>query len=362
VRRSLLVFALAACAHAPAAKTPEGTDRYADPKAWLCLPDREDACARNADATDLDSRAIVRDRRAPSADSVDCFYVYPTVDLRLGPANHQDFSDTEPMARATFSQAALFRSVCSLYVPLYRQVTLGTYLQRPEKKKEYTDVASADVVDAFRHWLAHYDRGKKIVLLGHSQGAEMTAVLLQRFFDHDPAMRARLLYAMPIGWAMHVPRGKTTGGTFENIPMCTRADETGCVISYRSHTAGIEPSTRYVPLLPGHETVCVNPAELAHGAGSPFSRAFFPIPKRARWMMRGVDTVETPFVMLRDFYSGKCVDGPDGYRYLAVSARDPEKSPVDLEARLFKGDLGLHILDYQFALGDLVDLVASHAQ
>lgn len=350
MRIAVALAVVVSCAPAPASPPASG-DRYADPKMWLCVPGREDACAQSIDATEWGTRNVVRDRRAPSADAVDCFYVYPTVDLRIGPANHQDFADLEPMTRATVAQAARFRSVCSLYVPLYRQVTIGTYLQSPEKKKEYTDVAVSDVVAAFEHWLAHFDRGKKIVLLGHSQGAEMTVALLLRFFDGDPAMRARLLLAMPIGWAMDVPRGATTGGTFANIPMCTRQGETGCVIGYRSHTAGSEPSIRRVRPPPGHETICVSPAELAHGAGSPFTRAFIPSRKR----------VDTPFIMLRDFYSGRCVDGPDGYRYLAVTAREARDGPIDLEARIWKGELGLHVLDYQFAQGDLVDLVAERA-
>jgi hypothetical protein len=70
--------------------------------------------------------------------------------------------------------------------------------------------------------------------------------------------------------------------------------------------------------------------------------------------------------MLRDLYTGACIDGPDGYRYLGVATalepRDERASPVDLADGRFNGLLGLHVLDFQFAQGDLVDLVARKAR
>jgi hypothetical protein len=75
--------------------------------------------------------------------------------------------------------------------------------------------------------------------------------------------------------------------------------------------------------------------------------------------------VNTPFLVMRDFYAGECVDGPNGYRYLAISAApkagDQRLSPVDLQATRLNTLLGLHILDLQFPQGDLIDLVARKA-
>ena len=379
---ALCAFACAGCSHPPPPAHPAPpaqltsavsgfeSAHYADPSSWLCLPGRQDACAGNLDATEIaadGSRVVVRDKPAPGAEKVDCFYVYPTVDLHLGAANHEDFDDLQPMTFATVAQAARFRATCSLYVPLYRQVTIGTYLRRAEVKKRYTDVAFSDVAAAFLHYMARYNRGHRIVLLGHSQGGEMVSLLLKRFFDRDPAMRERLLLALPIGYALEVAAGKTTGGTFANVPICTQVGETGCVVGYRSFLAG----TTHEPYLSapsaGHESVCVNPAALAHRGRETLSRAFFPAARRglASLFLRGVDDVTSPFVLLRDFYSARCVAGADGYRYLAVSETprpgDQRQSPLDLSSSLFRTDLGLHLLDYQLAQGDLVDLVAERA-
>jgi len=70
--------------------------------------------------------------------------------------------------------------------------------------------------------------------------------------------------------------------------------------------------------------------------------------------------------MLRKFYTGECLAGPEGYRYLGVAAApgagDLRESALDLGASRFNGALGLHVLDFQFAMGDLVDLVARKAK
>jgi hypothetical protein len=340
--------------------------RYRDQSSWLCLPGRADACAADLDATDLlpdGARVEVRDRPAPGADDVDCFYVYPTVDLRPWPASHTDFADLGPMTRVAAAQAARFRYACRVYAPLYRQTTIGAYFQGPEVRRPYRDVAVSDVVDAFLHYMGQYNRGRKIVLLGHSQGGEMVVELLKRFFDDDPAMRDKLLIAMPIGWPLDVMPGQATGGTFAHLPACTERGQTGCVVAYRSYADGEEVNVGPATPSPGRESMCVNPAELAHGTPV-FTRAFFGKPPPP-WSLVGVDGMRTPFVLVRDFYQARCVDRPGHLRYLAVSvARRPgdvRTSPVDLGLPILHGVLGYHLLDMQLAQGDLVDLVAERA-
>jgi hypothetical protein len=171
---------------------------------------------------------------------------------------------------------------------------------------------------------------------------------------------------MPIGWPIETNQAETVGGTFAHLPVCTRTGETGCIVSYRSYVAGSNaaPPSETMPS-PGHQSVCVNPAELVHGAPRPFSRALVPASEQPLTRLDSDDGVMTPLVMLRDFYRGQCIDGPAGYRYLAISQApapgDVRASPIDLSAGLFHSPLGLHLLDYQFALGDLLDLVSERA-
>jgi hypothetical protein len=341
---------------------------YADGRKWLCRPDLPaDPCRVDLTTTEIQpdgTRTIVR--HAPAAHAkVDCFYVYPTVDLRPVPDNHTDFDDLEPMAGTTEAQVALLGQVCDLYVPLYRQVTIGTYLFGEEQREQRLAVAFSDVADAFAHYLGQYNHGRPIALIGHSQGAEMVARLLHRFFDDDPALRARLLVAMPIGGWVDVPRGRVAGGTFANIPVCTKPDELGCVVAFHTHREGASVSSHGWFPKPGNETVCVNPASVDRNERSWFSAVYFPVKGRALRLLHGVEGVTTPFVAFRELYTGRCEEGPNGYRYLAVEEvrrpGDAREAPIDLYSLGLNTGLGLHILDFQLAEGDLVDMVARRA-
>jgi hypothetical protein len=250
-------------------------------------------------------------------------------------------------------------------VPVYRQITIGTYLFGKGEGPR-SDVAFSDVQDAFLHYMGRYNHGRKVVLIGHSQGADMIVRLLQGRFEHDPVMQSLLLLAMPIGGPVEVPKGGTIGGTFDTIPLCTKPDELGCVIAYQSRSAGGKVGKPAFAPQPGNEIACVNPAAIGGTGLHRFSRSFFPLTVDSRPWLHGVEGVETPFLMLRDFYTGECTEGPEGYRYLGVAttkqAGDQRTSAVDLAEDRFNGALGLHVVDFQFAMGDLIDQVARRAK
>jgi hypothetical protein len=294
--------------------------------------------------------------------AVDCFYVYPTVDTRLLVAkNHDDFADVSAIARVTVAQAALFGQVCSLYVPLYRQATLGTYLRSDAQREAGLAVAFSDVADAFLHYMSHYNRGRKVVLLGHSQGAEMVKRLLQRFFDDDASMRERLLLAMPIGADLDAPMGRTTGGTFHNVPVCTANDELGCVVAFRSYRESSDvPSPQHVP--PGNRAICVNPGDLAAEGERAALRSFVPRSDK----LAGLEGVTTPYVYYRDLYTARCVDGPNGTRTLEVADMSQpggmRPSPIDLSSWKWGTRMGTHVADFQFAQGDLIEMIRVRAK
>ncbi|MDB5212399.1 MAG: lysophospholipase [Myxococcaceae bacterium] len=362
----VIAAALAACTHDGAAYPSASALASAS---WLCRPDLPSDPCRSADLTATELRAdgsrVLVAHRPAEHPAVDCFYVYPTVDLELVPGNHEDLADVRRMRATTLAQAARFTEACALWVPLYRQVTIGTYLQSKETLERGLAFAFADVERAFAEYLARADRSRKIVLVGHSQGAEMVVRLLRRFFDDDPAMRARLLLAMPIGGDVDVLTGDTRGGTAKNVPTCTRPDEIGCIVAYRTYAAGERvEADRWAPPS-GHETVCVDPSIIDRAAPAVhrFSRSYFAVWPELRGFMHGTDDVTTPFVLLRDFYGARCVRGPDGFAWLEASVApatgDSRQSPVELRDRRFRiGKLGLHVLDLQFAQGDLVDMIA----
>jgi hypothetical protein len=355
----------------PAVPPPASTAlAYDDATSWLCRPDLpDDACHGNLDATELrpdGTRQVVPFVAAENPD-VDCFYVYPTVDVGMVPGNHDDFHDTTPMREFAHNQAARFRSTCRLYAPLYRQVTIASYFEPEPERSRHFAIAFSDVLAAFRWYLAHAEPAHRIVLLGHSQGAEMVTRLLRTVFDDDPAMLRRLLVAFPLGGDVDVPEGRTVGGTFAHVPECTSAADVPCVVAYRTYRADRPAKSWDGPPPHGHTTACVNPADVADNRKSRLASAVIPTRStyRKTETMPGGDWATTPFVVLRDFYEAECVDGKAGFRYLAVQASpapgDTRANPIDFDNVIWNFQLGLHLLDFQLAQGDLVEMVKRRA-
>jgi hypothetical protein len=349
----------------PAAAVPLDFDR---PESWLCRPDLPtDACRGDLDVTELrpDGSRVVVPFVPAAQPKVDCFYVYPTVDLKMVPGNHTDFSDTGQIVETAQAQVARFGEACRLFAPFYKQMTFGTYFSADAEHERHFEVAFADVMAAFRWYLAHSDASRRLVLVGHSQGAQMIERLLRTTFDGDAALRARLLVAMPIGGDVAVASGSPRGGTFQNIPICTSDDELGCVIAYNSfRPSGVRHGWPGPPP-PGERSACVNPGDVATGAKHALSMAVFATHSRYRDAMPGAAWAKTPFIGLPGFYEAWCADGPDGFRFLAVdeahSPGDVRESPIDLTTAAWRTKLGLHLLDMQFTQGDLVHLIERKA-
>ena len=58
--------------------------------------------------------------------------------------------------------------------------------------------------------------------------------LIRSQIDANPALRKRLVSAIVLGGNVQVPAGKSVGGSFQHVPACTAASQTGCVIAYSS--------------------------------------------------------------------------------------------------------------------------------
>ena len=341
------------------------SERYSDDALWLCRPGLAvDQCLANPlDATEIlaDGSVAIEPFEAALDPDVDCFYVYPTVDLTLTPGNHTDFSDIKPMLDPLLSQAARFTQSCRVFAPLYRQATIGSY---SGSHPEIFELAYQDVLEAFRHYMGQYNNGRKLIIMGHSQGSEMTTRLLQEEFDDVPELRQQLIVALVIGGSVEVPVGKLLGATFHNLPLCTSEAQTECVIAYRSFAAAQPPSGSANAVSgPGLDVACTNPAALGGGEGT-LRAAYFPLrTNQFKVMIPAMETpIDTPFVSFPDFYAAECVPDAKGISYLRISAPaeagDPRADPIPYGNPLFSGSfLGTHILDYNFPIGDLLHLV-----
>ena len=344
---------------------------YNEDKAWACRPGMvDDQCFVNdLDATDIapDLTETIQPFTGDTNQPYDCFYVYPTVDLAATPANHLNYLGPtyqlfvlDPL----LAQAAPFTDRCRVFAPHYRQVTIGTF-SAPDPQP-FFDFAYRDVLDAWRIYLKYYNNGRNVVIMGHSQGTLMTTRLMQEEVDPDPALRAKLIAGLLIGFDVRVPPGEVIGGTFQNIPLCTTVSQTGCVIAYRSYEENHPPAGGSNDLAgPGTDNACTNPGAL--GGGESYYDSYFPVVLNNVLFQVGSNPgITTHFARFQDFYAGECVPDDTGHSYLQIRIRpqpgDQRTNPINFDhGTLNPAVLGTHIIDYSFTLGQLKSLVAAKA-
>ncbi|MDZ4826248.1 MAG: alpha/beta fold hydrolase [Actinomycetota bacterium] len=326
---------------------------------WICRPDlASDVCRENLDVTSVAADGTTTVTESFAADTpIDCFYVYPT--LNFGDEGNTTFDApaTGLEIGSAHAQAAAFSSVCRVFAPRYRQLTLGGFATGDR------ELAYGDVADAFKHYMANDNEGRGVVLIGHSQGSGHLAALLAEEFDDDSAMRERLVSALLIGSGVEVPQGEDVGGTFENIPACREASQTACVITYASFRATAPPPENSFfgrPREGEGQALCTNPAALAGGAADLDLQ--FPAASAAYAPGSEGAPIDTGFITMPGLLSGECVER-DGFTYLEITVN---ADPADPRTDTIGGDLtpewGLHAVDISLALGDLVEVVRTQSE
>jgi hypothetical protein len=351
---------------------------YGDPANWLCLPGRADACAVDLSVMRVNSRGQTNlDEFEPArSPRVDCFYVYPT--LSPDPGEFSDMNPGPEERRIIAQQFARFSAACRTFAPLYRQYTLralGRVLDPSARRPIDVELATApprgggayaDVVEAFRHYMANDNQGRGVVLIGHSQGAMHLTRLIAEEFDGTP-LQGQLVSAILLGANVQVPQGLNLGGSFRSIPLCRADNQTGCVITYSSYRDTDPPGEGafFGQGVDGMIAGCTNPADLRRGTGQPDS--IFQT-GTAAWTGDPLRPVGTPFVQTPGLVTTTCVSGPAGtYLQVHVNA-DPRGARIDE----IPGDImrqggrdrnwGLHLADFELSMGDLVQIVQRQAR
>jgi hypothetical protein len=352
-------------------------NNYSDKANWLCWPGRDDACASDLTATVVraDGSTVTETFKADPNAKIDCFYVYPTVSRDPGMVSDMTVKPEE--RNVVVQQAARLRAKCRLYAPMYRQFTLMALqaamahppTQGAGPPPPRPQVGYDDVKDAWNYYLAHENQGRGVVLVGHSQGSGVLTRLIANEIDGKPA-RAKLVSAILMGTVLNVPDGKDVGGAFKSIPLCHSAQQIGCAIAYSSFRATSPPpdNSRFGrPRFGGEgmEAACVNPAALGGGKGEAKSYFGAAGPRPYPWV-KG-KSIETPFVATPGLITAECVHaGP--FHYLAITI-DPDPGPraSDIPGDVVIGgvvqkDWGLHLIDANLFMGNLVDIVGEEAK
>ncbi|WP_448580464.1 DUF3089 domain-containing protein [Thermaurantiacus sp.] len=161
------------------------------------------------------------------------FFVPPTAffgrDRWNGPLD--DATTNERLDMFIRNQASAFNGIAEMWVPRYRQATLGAFLTDRPDAEQALDLAFADVKRAFAAFLEAQPEDRPLLLAGHSQGTRHLLRLLAERRD-DPALRGRLIAVYAVGWPV-------TGADLDTIglPACASREASACLLSWQAFAA-----------------------------------------------------------------------------------------------------------------------------
>jgi len=341
---------------------------------WLCKPGvSPDPCVGSLQTTVIDSagQSHVENPRNAKKPKIDCFYVYPTVSDDK--TENSDLSiDPEEKAIALY-QASRFSQRCRVFAPMYRQLTLQGLGSTPPASALLT--AYGDVRAAWKEYMRRYNKGRGVVLIGHSQGSGMLEELVHQKIDPYPAARRRLVSAILLGGNVTVQQGRGIGGIFKHIPGCHTPRRTACVIAFSTFNdtppddaifgkgPGVLSQAFNQPEPPNLQVLCTNPAALRGGSApldtlSPTSPFPGTIGAGIKVLYNGAPpTAPTPWVTPADHFTGACVQS-NGANVLLISPVGGARQLLPTPDKRW----GLHLADVNIALGNLVDDVGSESK
>lgn len=200
---------------------------YAEPENWAALPFRVDA------ANEIPKKEIWLN---DSLKDVDVFYIYPTIYTKgeTWNASLQDKKLNDKIDRLPVRlQASCFNETARVYAPRYRQAIVDVFYHKSDDGNKALDLAYEDVRSAFDYYLAHYNKGRPIIIASHSQGTVHAKRLLHDYFDGKP-LQKKLVAAYLVGF--NVPEN-----SYSSIPRCQDSSQVGCHVSWMSVRWGWEP-------------------------------------------------------------------------------------------------------------------------
>ncbi len=328
---------------------------------WLCKPgNKNNPCTPGLKTTYYSPSGKKLRVGKPKADrppKIDCFYVYPTVSDQ--PTPYATLSIDPEMRSIALYQAARYSQRCRVFAPVYRQATVaglgGVGGTSADAQRAYNDVRSA-----WRTYLRKYNKGRGVVIMGHSQGTFVLRRMVREEVDTKPKVRRKLVSAILLGGNVTVRKGGDVGGDFKHIRACRSKRQLGCVIAFSAFNAPVPDDAVFGRTGdPKLQVLCTNPAAL--GGGSAPVRTINPSAPFAPGTaiavgitLLGVDFPRpaTPWAETPGAYTARCSTA-GGASVLQTVAR--KGAPV------FKASpvpsWGLHLTDANIALGNLVDLV-----
>lgn len=188
-------------------------------------------CGAKKDVTDYSKAEHWLNVPTSTEKQVDVFYLYPTT---YSPADQSDPSistidDAGMMANAKLAydrQATAFETVANIYAPFYRQDNLSPV----DREETIAGIPTTDATAAFEYYLKHYNNGRPFILVGHSQGADVTSNLLSGYLKEHPDVYQRMVVAYVIGYTVT----EDYLAANPHLKFAEGPDDTGVIVSYNT--------------------------------------------------------------------------------------------------------------------------------
>ena len=233
--------------------TPPPAPDYAKPSAWALIPKEPD-------------------RWGAGDPPADVFFIHPTT---YDGGHDWNAPYDAPAAARQLERVMLpnyagpFQRVGRVFAPRYRQASMFAGLTNRDDARDARQFAYGDVRAAFQKFLASYNRGRPIVLVGVEQGGQLTGRLIDDLIAPNPDLVKQLAAAYVIEAV--VPEHRYTRPE-ASVSACRMRGEAHCIMAWVSARKDDEETAkrivdrafvwnyagRLVPL--GYrEPLCVNP-------------------------------------------------------------------------------------------------------
>ena len=171
--------------------------------------------------------------------SVDVFFLHPTTYTKSMKEDNASINDPYLNAKTDYStilyQASVFNQHGRVFSPRYRQAAYRIFFSKDEDEKQQAfEAAYTDIKNSFEYYLQHWNKGRPIIIAGHSQGAKLAQWLLRDYFENKP-LQKQLVVAYTLGWP--VPKD-----LFTSLKMCNDSLQTGCICGWRTMRNNYVPS------------------------------------------------------------------------------------------------------------------------
>ena len=315
---------------------------------WVCRPESNVPCTTALDAQVLNADGSTQAQPfTPAANPpIDCFYVYPTVSQEQ--TQYASLTETPIIEAVTRQQVGRLSSRCRVFAPIYRQVTNYGLSHGGSESTGSGDPPLQDVQGAWAYYLQHDNKGRGVVIVGHSQGTILLQTLMVESID-GTTTQALLVSAFLAGDpSLAVPPGGVVGGTFAHIPTCSSAAQTGCVYAWGSYLAGDTSASPFFggARSDGFASACVNPAAPAGGSGT--LKFYYPGANPPSW----VEAIGQ--------LTGKCqmdANGANRFVVTVLPGQFAAKNTATLKTEEVAPGWGVHPYDIPLVQGNMLDVL-----